>query len=303
MEDFYRDSLIRLKKERNALILAHYYQSGEIQEVADYVGDSLALSRLAAEAQAEVIVFCGVHFMAESAAILAPEKTVLLPAAGAGCPLADMATPEMVRKWRRKYPRAAVVAYINSSAAVKAESDICCTSANAVQVIRSLAEEEIIFLPDQNLGAYAASQVPEKTIHLWPGYCPVHHDIEVHEVLAAKQLAPGTDVEVLAHPECRPAVLAHADFVGSTNRIIEQVGRSKARHFVILTEKGVLHELKKKYPEKDFSFPARDLLCQDMKKTSLQQIVTALQEMQPVISVAEPVRSRARQALERMLSL
>ncbi|NLZ43420.1 MAG: quinolinate synthase NadA [Clostridia bacterium] len=303
MNDSCLQSLGVLKKQRNALILAHYYQNGEIQEIADYVGDSLALSRLAAEAPEEVIVFCGVHFMAKSAALLSPEKTVLLPAAGAGCPLADMATPEMVREWRRKYPRAAVVAYINSSAAIKAESDICCTSANAVQVIRSLPEKEIIFLPDQNLGAYAASQVPEKTIHLWPGYCPVHHNIEVHEVLAAKNLAPASEVEVLAHPECRPAVLAHADFVGSTARIIEQVGRSKARHFVILTEKGVLHELKKRYPEKHFYFPARDLGCQDMKKTSLQQVITALQEMEPVVSVAEPVRSRARRALERMLSL
>ena len=303
MDDVYLQSLAELQKERNALILAHIYQNSEVQEIADHVGDSLALSRLAAEAPEDVIVLCGVHFMAESAAILAPEKTVLLPAADAGCPLAEMATPEMVREWRRKYPRAAVVAYINSSAAVKAESDICCTSANAVQVLRSLPDEEVIFLPDQNLGAYAASQVPEKTVHLWPGHCPVHHQLEAGEVLAAKKLAPGSDVEVLAHPECRPEVLAHADFAGSTTRIIEEVGRSKARHFVILTEKGVLYELKKRYPEKHFSFPARDLLCPDMKKISLQQIVTALREMKPVISVAEPVRSRARRALERMLSL
>lgn len=302
MDDSYLQSLHELKKQRNALILAHYYQSKEVQAIADHVGDSLALSRLAAKASEDVIVFCGVHFMAESAAVLAPEKTVLLPAADAGCPLADMASPEMVREWRRQYPHAAVVAYINSSAAVKAESDICCTSANAVQVVGSLPEKEIIFLPDQNLGAYAASLVPEKTIHLWPGYCPVHHNIEVHEVLAAKNLAPG-QVEVLAHPECRPAVLAHADFVGSTARIIERVDKSKARHFVILTEKEVFHELKKRYPEKHFSFPARDLVCPDMKKISLPQIITALQEMKPVVTVAEPVRSRARQALERMLSL
>lgn len=304
MDDSYlQASLIELKKQRNALILAHNYQNNEIQEVADHVGDSLALSRLAAEASEDVIVFCGVHFMAESAALLSPGKTVLLPAADAGCPLADMATPDMVKEWRRRYPRATVVAYINSSAAVKAESDICCTSANVIQVLRSLPDKEIIFLPDQNLGAYAASQVPEKTIHLWPGYCPVHHQVEVHEVLAAKKLAPSSEVEVLAHPECRPVILTHADFVGSTARIIEQAGRSKARHFVILTEKGVLYELKKRYPEKHFYFPAKDLVCPDMKRISLQQIVTTLQEMKPVISVPEPVCSRARRALERMLNL
>lgn len=303
MDNILLHSLADLKEQRNALILAHNYQNGEIQEIADHVGDSLALSRLAADASEDVIVFCGVHFMAESAALLSPKKTVLLPALDAGCPLAETATPAEVVKWREKYPRAAVVAYINSSAAVKAESDICCTSANAVQVTRALPNEEIIFLPDQNLGAYVASQAPEKIIHLWPGYCQTHHGVETHEVLAAKKLAPASEVEILAHPECRPAVLALADFVGSTARIIERAGTSKAGHFIIVTENGVIHELKKRYPEKHFYFPTKNLICTNMKKISLRQIVTALQEMKPVVSVPEPVRSKARHTLERMMNL
>ncbi len=292
--------IIKLKKQRNALILAHNYQNDEVQEIADYIGDSFALSRLAAKTPHPVIVLCGVHFMAESAAILAPGKTVLLPEPDAGCPLAETAEPETVRSWKKKYPQAAIVAYINSSAAVKAESDICCTSLNAVQIVRSLESKEIIFLPDQNLGSYVAAQIPEKTVHLWPGNCPIHHKVTADEVTRLKSLHPGA--EALIHPECRPEVLALADFIGSTTQIIERVEKAKASRFIIGTEKGVLHILRKKYPDKQFFLLSPELECADMKKVTLHKIFCALRDMKPVISVPEPIRSRAKLALERMIA-
>lgn len=296
-----QSEIIKLKKQRNALILAHNYQNDEVQEIADYVGDSLALSRLAAETSHNVVMICGVHFMAESAAILSPEKTILLPAPDAGCPLAETAEPERIRDWKNKYPHAATVAYINSSAAVKAESDICCTSVNAVEIVRSLENAEIIFLPDQNLGSYVASQVPEKTIHLWPGNCPIHHKVKADDVTKLKSLHP--EAETLVHPECRPEVLALADFIGSTTQIIDRVEKSKASSFIIGTEKGVLHLLRKKHPDKQLFLLSPELECGDMKKVTLHKILSALREMKPVISVPEPVRSRAKLALERMISL
>lgn len=290
----------KLKKQRDALILAHNYQNDEVQDIADHVGDSFALSRLAAETSHNVIVFCGVHFMAESAAVLSPDKTVLLPAPDAGCPLAETAKPETVKIWKKKHPHAATVAYINSSAAVKAESDICCTSANAVKIVRSLENEEVIFLPDQNLGTYVAAQIPEKTIHLWPGSCLTHHKVKAGEVTELKNLHP--EAETLVHPECRPEVLALADFTGSTAQIMERVGKSKASSFIIGTEMGVIHGLKKKYPDKQFFLLSKKLVCVDMKKITLRKIVSSLREMKPVISVPEPVCSRAGLALERMMN-
>ena len=290
-----------LKEKANALILAHTYQNDEIQDIADFVGDSLELSRLAATTPHQVLVFCGVHFMAESAALLSPEKTVLLPAPDAGCPMADMADAETVREWKQKHPNAAVVAYVNTSAAVKAESDICCTSSNALKVIRSLEEEEIIFLPDQNLGGYIAAQVPEKKFHLWPGFCRTHHRVTVEEVEKAKAAHP--EAKVLIHPECRPEVSAHADFVGSTKQIIEQVGKIPASTFIIGTEMGVIHGLKKRYPDKKFYLLSPGLICPNMKKTTLKEVAAALHRMEPVITVDEPIHSRARLALERMLAL
>lgn len=290
-----------LKEKANALILAHTYQNDEIQDIADFVGDSLELSRLAATTPHQVLVFCGVHFMAESAALLSPEKTVLLPAPDAGCPMADMADAETVREWKQKHPNATVVAYVNTSAAVKAESDICCTSSNALKVIRSLEAEEIIFLPDQNLGGYIAAQVPEKKFHLWPGFCRTHHRVTVEEVEKAKAAHP--EAKVLIHPECRPEVSARADFVGSTKQIIEQVGKIPASTFIIGTEMGVIHGLKKRYPDKRFYILSPGLICPNMKKTTLKEVAAALRRMEPVITVDEPIRSRARLALERMLAL
>lgn len=289
-----------LKKDRGALIVAHNYQNPEVQEIADYVGDSLELSRIAANSDSEVILFCGVRFMAESAAILSPKKTILLPTE-AGCPMAEMADASTVREWREKYPRAAVVCYVNSSAKVKAESDICCTSANAVNVIRSLEAEEIIFLPDQNLGDFLAKQIPEKAFHLWPGFCPSHHHLKQRDVKRARELDP--EAELLVHPEAPPEVVAMADFVGSTSQIISRVGESSAPSFIIGTEKGILHGLTKKYPDKKLSLLSQDLVCPDMKRITLPLIQSSLKKMRPVITVPEPIRSQAYTALERMFQI
>ena len=296
-----KEEILELKAERRAIILAHSYQNEEVQDIADFVGDSFALSRISAENDSSVIVFCGVHFMAESAYILSPQKTVLLPVPEAGCPMADMAEVDDVLEWKEKYPHAAVVSYVNSSAAVKAVSDICCTSANAINVIKSLDQKEIIFLPDQNLGSYIASRVPEKTIHLWPGYCRTHHRVTPEEVLRVKELHP--EAEILIHPECRPEVVALADFVGSTTQIIKQVSRSTADSFVIGTEMGIIHGLTKKYPQKKFYLLSPGLICPNMKKITLQDVLHSLKNLQPVITVPEPVRSQAYKALDRMLQI
>ncbi|HHT48960.1 MAG TPA: quinolinate synthase NadA [Firmicutes bacterium] len=291
----------RLKKERNALILAHTYQNDEVQEIADFVGDSLELSRLAAETSHPVLVFCGVHFMAESAALLSPEKTVLLPVADAGCPMAEMADAETVKEWRAKYPQAAVVAYVNTSAAVKAVSDICCTSSNALKVVRSLSEEEVIFLPDCNLGGYIAAQIREKKFHLWPGFCRTHHQVTVDEVHRVQKAHP--EAKLLIHPECQPQVSALADYVGSTKQIVEQVGKMDASTYIIGTEMGIIHGLKKRYPDKRFYLLTPRLVCPNMKKTTLKDVAAALRTLQPVITVDEPIRSQARLSLERMLAI
>lgn len=290
----------RLRRERRAVILAHNYQNDEIQDLADFVGDSLALSQRAAATDAAVIVFCGVHFMAESAAILAPDKTVLLPAETAGCPMADMADPDQVREWRKKYPSAAVVAYVNSSAAVKALSDYCCTSANAVKLVRNIPEPELIFLPDQNLGRYVAAQVPEKQIHLWPGYCVTHHRVTAAELRQARELHP--DALILVHPECREEVTELADFVGSTSQIIDYVKKSAAEKFIIGTEMGIIHGLRQENPAKTFYLLNQGLVCPNMKQTTVPKVLAALTSMQPVITVDPAVRAQARRALDRMLS-
>lgn len=290
----------RLKKDRNAVILAHNYQNDEIQEIADLVADSLVLSRAAANTQAPVIIFCGVHFMAESAAILAPDKTVILPAIDAGCPMAEMADPEEVLRWRELYPNAAVVSYVNSTAAVKAISDYCCTSANAIQLVRNIPEAEIIFLPDQNLGRYVASQVPEKIVHIWPGYCVTHHRIKPEEVSQAKGFHP--DALVLVHPECRSEILEMADFVGSTSQIIQYVKASSHHKFIIGTEMGILYSLRNQNPDKTFFLLSPGLVCPNMKLTTVDKVYTALQKLAPIIKVAPEIQSKAKRALDRMLS-
>ncbi len=288
-----------LRRQKEAIILAHNYQNDEVQDLADVVGDSLALSKTAAKSEAKVIVFCGVHFMAESAAILSPDKTVLFPAEHAGCPMADMAEPAEVLKWRERYPKAAVVAYVNTSAAVKAVSDYCCTSANAVKLVKNIPESEIIFLPDQNLGHYVAEQVPEKTIHLWPGYCVTHHQVQPEEVKIVKGLHP--DALVLTHPECRPEVTALADFVGSTSQILKYVQSSPSQKFIIGTEMGIIHGLQKENPGKTFYILSKGLICPNMKQTTVAKVLRSLQTMQPVITVLPDIQTKAERALNRML--
>jgi quinolinate synthase len=291
----------RLLKERRAILLAHYYQRDEIQEIADLRGDSLALSIEAARTDAPVIVFAGVHFMAESAAIISPERTVLLPRPDAGCALADWITAAQLEQAREADPELLVVTYINSSAAVKAMSDICCTSANAVRVVNSLPEgRKILMAPDGNLARYAARHTTREIIP-WNGHCPVHHDITVDEVRRVKAAWPGAPFA--AHPECNPAVLDEADFVGSTTAILRFARETDAQTVLIGTELGIFHQLREESPGKRFVPVSDRLLCETMKYTTLPDIVAALETMSPVISVPEAVRIPAKRALDRMLAL
>jgi quinolinate synthase len=296
-----KERIKQLKKENNAVIVAHNYQVDDVQEVADVIGDSLALSRYCAENDKEVIVFCGVHFMAESAKILSPEKTVLLPEIDAGCPMADMVTADALRKEKEKHPGAVVVCYINSSAEVKAESDICCTSSNAVKVVKSIKEKDILFVPDQNLGSYVAKMVPEKNIILWKGYCITHHRVSASEVKEVKALHP--DALLLVHPECQKEVAEAADFVGSTKQIIDYAKQSANSKFIIGTEMGVLYKLKKDNPDKTFYLLSKGLICPNMKKTSLKSVYEALSEMKYEINLDEDIRLKAKKALDRMLQI
>lgn len=291
----------RLKKERNAVIVSHYYQEGEIQDIADKVGDSFDLSRFCAGTDKDVIVFCGVHFMAESAKILSPNKTVLLPAIDAGCPMADMAGVDALKKLKEKHPDAAVVSYVNTTAAIKAESDICCTSSIAVRVVRSLPHKKIIFLPDKNLGDYVSKQVPEKEFILWPGFCPTHNALSVMHVREAKADHP--DALLAIHPEAPPDVVALADFVGSTKQILDFCSNSKAKEFIIGTEEGILHQMKKNNPGKSFYMLKYGFICKNMKKISLEILYQSLVEMKYRIELDQDIIARASKSLERMLAV
>ena len=290
----------KVKRERNAVILAHNYQRPEVQDIADYTGDSLGLARQASTTDAEVIVFCGVHFMAETACILSPEKVTLLPELRAGCPLADMATPEGVRKTRSENPGSIVVSYVNTSAAVKAESDYCCTSSNAVQVVTAAEGDTVLFVPDRNLAHYVEGQV-DKRIIAWDGYCHVHEYITPEQILDALADHPGA--EVIAHPECRQQVLAIAHHVRSTSGMIEAALSSPAEEFIIATEEGMLHPLSKAVPQKRFYSPAGEHICPNMKLITLSKVLWALQTLEPRVTVAEDIRVRALGAVERMLAL
>jgi quinolinate synthase len=291
----------QLLKDNKAILLAHYYQRDEVQEIADILGDSLALSIEAARTDAEVLVFAGVHFMAESASILSPDKTVLLPRPDAGCPLADMITPQTLAAAKKKHPGAAVVTYINSSAAIKAASDICCTSANAVRVVQSLGDAgEILMIPDGNLARHVASQTDRKIIP-WDGYCPIHHFLTADQVRRTKAANPLA--VFAAHPECRGEVLALADFVGSTTGIIRYAGRDDVREMIVGTERGIFYQLQKQHPGKRFIPASGSMICEDMKKITLEDIRAALTGMKTVIRVPEDVRIPAKRALERMLAV
>ena len=293
------EEIRRMKNDMNALILAHYYQTGDVQDLADVLGDSLDLSRKAADSSADVIVFCGVQFMGETAKILSPEKTILMPRPDAGCLMADMAGVEEAERLRREYPGAALVAYVNTTAEVKARVDYCCTSANAVNLCRQIPEQEIASLPDRNLGQFVASQVPEKTFHMADGFCPTHHFVEPQEVHEARARWP--EAEILAHPECTPEVLALVDFVGSTSRILERARVSPARQLVICTERGILHPLKKASPEKEFLVLSPRLICPNMKKNGVEDVYLALKNRQYAVEVPEDIRTAAYRSLERML--
>ncbi len=301
MGDKILEKLERLKGERNAVILAHNYQRPEVQDCADYLGDSLDLARTAAGVEADVIVFCGVHFMAETAAILCPEKVVLMPDVHAGCPMADMLTARELLEMKRERPEAAVVTYVNSSAAVKAESDICCTSANAVDIVRSIpVEREVIFVPDRCLGDYAAKRL-NRPLVLPTGYCPTHNRILPEFVDAARERHPGA--KVIVHPECTAEVIAKADAAGSTSQILKHCMESSAEEFIIGTETGMLHRLSKEMPDKRF-YPASPVSdCPDMKLTTLEKIVWSLEEMEYRITVEPETADKARKAIYRMLEV
>jgi quinolinate synthase len=294
------EEIKKLKHERNAIILSHFYTRGEVQEVADFVGDSLSLCKAAVNSKAEVIVFAGVHFMAESASIISPEKLVLLPVPDAGCPMADMVTVKSLRSEKEKHPEAAVVCYVNSSAAVKAESDICCTSANAINVVNSIENREIIFIPDKNLGAFVSLHT-DKKIHLWPGFCHVHDNIRDKNVKELQKRHQ--DAKFLAHPECRPEVLSLADHILSTSGIVKEVERSGSTEFIIGTEREIVRSLEKKYPDKKFYASSEKTFCYNMKKITLESILNSLQNMEYEIRVPEHVRVKAKKSLDRMLEI
>jgi len=296
--------LRRLARERDAVILAHNYQRPEVQDAADHTGDSLELARKAAATDAKVILFCGVHFMAETAAILSPDKTVLMAEPRAGCPMADMATAEGLRELKAKHPGAVVVSYVNTSAEVKAETDVCCTSANAVQVVeRFPAEQQIIFVPDRNLGDYV-NRMTGRSMILWPGYCHVHDQITTGDVAAAKAAHP--DAVLLAHPECRREVLELADVVTSTSGMLREPATDPARTFVIATETGLLYRLEQLYPDRRFVPASKRAICHNMKMTTLERCVATLgdefdEAARHEVRVAPDIREKALRAVERMI--
>jgi quinolinate synthase len=294
------ERILKAKKERNAVILVHNYQRKEVQDIADFIGDSLELSQEAAGTDADVIVFCGVHFMAETASILSPDKTVLLPDANAGCPMANMITDEQLRQKKKELPGATVVTYVNSTAAVKAESDYCCTSANGVKVVSQIGNDEIIFVPDQYLGDFIARRTG-KAMTLWPGYCPTHVRILPEDIVNRKREYPRA--KAVVHPECRPDVIDLADEVLSTSGIVRYAAREDVKELIVGTEVEILHRLSKENPGKRF-IPASDkAVCPDMKKITLDKILRSLETMQPEVRVPEAIRLRAKAAVERMLAI
>ncbi len=296
------DGILRLKEKRNAVILAHNYQLGEVQDVADFTGDSLALTQKAAASDAEVIVFCGVHFMAETAAILAPTKKVLIPDLEAGCSLAATVDVSQLRDWKARHPNAVVVAYVNTTAAVKAESDYCCTSSNAVQVVESVPpDKEILFIPDMYLGRYVREKT-KRTIHLWPGSCHVHFRIHDEDIEAQKKAHPGA--ELLVHPECGclTSALKHADFVASTSGMIRRAAESPAREFLVATETGILHAMRRQNPDKVFLPVAESAECSFMKKITLEKVLWSLEDMKHRVTVPTETAAKARRAIDRMMA-
>ncbi len=294
------NKIYNLKKERKAVILVHNYQLGEIQDIADFIGDSLELSQKAARTDARVIVFCGVHFMAETASILCPDKVVLLPDLNAGCPMANMVTAEQLRQRKKELPDAAVVSYVNTTAEVKAESDICCTSANAVRVVESLNNEKILFVPDKYLGHYISTKI-NKEFFLWPGFCPTHTRIMPQHILELKENYP--EAKVVVHPECRPEVIALADEVLSTGGMCRYARRDDVSQMVVSTEIGIIYRLRKENPGKRFIPVSEQAICPNMKLITLEKVLESLEEMAPEVKVSGDIRLKAKMAVDRMLEV
>lgn len=296
-----QDEIKDLKQQRDAVILAHYYVRPEVQEIADYIGDSFYLSKVAEKLENRVIVFCGVSFMGESGALLSPNKQVLMPDMDADCPMAHMVTREEVEAARKACDNLAVVCYINSTAEIKSWSDVCVTSSNAVQIVKNLPNQNILFIPDKNLGRYVAEQVPEKNVMLVKGFCPVHEHMRAEEIRELKEKYP--EAEVLAHPECNEAVLGLADYIGSTSGIISHATESGKQEFIIATESGVLYELKKRNPQKRFYFPKTEPVCADMKKITLEKVLHVLRTGENRAQVPEALRDASKLPLQQMLKL
>lgn len=296
----FKEKIAQLKAEKNAVILAHYYVEPQVQEIADFVGDSYYLAKIAKSTDAEVIVFCGVEFMGESAKILNPEKTVLMPDASADCPMAHMATTEEVLKIKNKYEDTAVVCYINSSARLKTVSDVCVTSANALKIVNALPNKNIYFIPDRNLGTFVKKNT-DKNIILNEGWCPIHNSIKTEDIKAFKELHK--DVKVLMHPECTDDVLKLADYIGSTSGIIDYATSSEDTEFIIVTETGVLYELQEKNPNKKFYFPEPLPVCADMKKITLEKVLNCLESNLNEVIIDDKIREKAMLPLNRMLEL
>ncbi len=295
-----KERIAKLKRELNAIIVAHNYQRPEVQDIADFTGDSLELAQRCVGADAEIIVLCGVRFMAETAAILNPASTVLLSHPDAGCPLADMINVGELKQWKERYPEATVVAYVNTTAAIKAESNICCTSANGIEVVTSRLAKEILFIPDQNLGHYISTKTNKRMI-LYPGFCDTHAKVTAEQVSLAKQRYP--QAKVLVHPECRPEVINLADAALSTSQMLRHAKQSNNKTFLIGTEEGVLHPLRKQNPDKEFHLISDNFICPDMKKTTLETVIETMQTKSNVVTVPEETRIKAKQAIDRMLAI
>lgn len=296
-----KDKITNLKKEKNAVILAHYYVPDEVQEIADYVGDSFYLAKVAKESDAEIIVFCGVSFMGESAKILNPNKKVLMPDMSADCAMAHMVKSGIIEKMRQQYEDLAVVCYINSTADLKCQSDVCVTSSNAVKIVKALPNQNIFFIPDKNLGSFVAKQVPEKNIILNDGCCPIHAKISLSHLEEEKKKHPGA--LVLTHPECEKEVVQCSDYIGSTADIISFANKSDAKEFIICTEEGVNFKLMNDNPDKKFYFPNPKPCCEDMKLNTLENVLKCLETEENEVTVSEEIRKRALVPLDKMLEL
>ena len=299
-EKFMIEEIKRLKEEKNAVILAHYYQEGRIQDIADYTGDSLYLSQIAAETDSDIIVFAGVHFMAETAKILSPNKKVLLPVKEAGCPMAEMVTEVRLKKYKENNPDRTIVAYVNSTAGVKALSDVCVTSSNAEKIIKHFVNDKLLYVPDKNLGIYLREKY-NLDMEVWPGFCCIHNDVTLLQVASMRELHP--EAEMIVHPEAKLEIVEKADFVGSTKGLLNYVKQSDKKEFIVGTEEGILYTMKKACPDKEFWLLSPDLKCYDMKLTRLEDIYYCLRDEQYEIEVKEDVRINAFKALDKMLKL